>query len=100
MLREQNPTELADAAITRSVEEKERDEAELIAVRQEEICQRQAKLKKFTGARYYSNRSFNCAIRQLKSQCPCLNIELVRLKYQPYHDARQFISLVIYLKPN
>lgn len=77
MLREQNPTELADAAITRSVEEKERDEVELIAIRQEEIRQRQAKLKKFTGARYYSNRSFNFAIHQLISQCHCLNTELV-----------------------
>jgi len=79
MLREQNPTELADAAITRSVEEKERDEVELIAIRQEEIRQRQAKLKKFTGARYYSNRSFNFAIPQLISQCHCLNTALVRL---------------------
>jgi hypothetical protein len=86
MLREQNPTELADAAITRSIEEKERDEAELIAIRQEEIRQRQAKLKKFTGARYYSNRSLNFAISQLKSRCHCLNTELVRLKHQPYHD--------------
>jgi hypothetical protein len=64
MLREQNPTQLADAAITRSVEEKERDEVELIAIRQQEICQRQAKLKKFTGARYYSNRSLNFGIHQ------------------------------------
>lgn len=77
MLREQNPTELADAAITRSVDEKERDEVELIAIRQEETRQRQAKLKKFTGARYYSNRSFNFAIPQLISQCHCLNTELV-----------------------
>jgi hypothetical protein len=52
MLREQNPAQLAGAAITRSVEEKERDEVELLAIRQEEIRQRQAKVKKFTGARY------------------------------------------------
>jgi hypothetical protein len=53
MLREQNPTQLADAAVSRSVEEKEQDETELLTIRQEEICQRQAKLKKFSGARYY-----------------------------------------------
>jgi len=79
MLREQNPTELADAAITRSLEEKERDEVELIGIRQEEIRQRQAKLKKFTGARYYSNRSFYFTVHQLISECHCLNTELVRL---------------------
>lgn len=53
MLREQNPEQLADTAVARSVEEKERDEVELVVIRQEEIFQRQAKVKKFTGARYY-----------------------------------------------
>jgi hypothetical protein len=58
MLREQNPTQLADAAITRSIEEKERDEVELLAIRQEEIRQRQTKVKKFTGARYNIKKPF------------------------------------------
>ncbi|KDR17447.1 Timeless-like protein, partial [Zootermopsis nevadensis] len=52
MLREQNPEQLADTAVARSVEEKERDEVELVVIRQEEIFQRQAKVKKFTGARH------------------------------------------------
>jgi Timeless protein. len=51
MLREQNPTQLADAAITRTLQEKERDEVELLAIRQEEVRLRQEKVKKFTGAR-------------------------------------------------
>jgi hypothetical protein len=52
MLREQDPAQLAVAEVARSVEDKERDEAELLAIRQEEIRQRQAKVKTFTGARY------------------------------------------------
>ncbi|XP_069688768.1 protein timeless homolog [Periplaneta americana] len=52
MLREQNPSQLADASISRSVEEKERDEVELLAIREQEIRRRQEKVKKFTGARH------------------------------------------------
>ncbi|KAJ9574818.1 hypothetical protein L9F63_008017, partial [Diploptera punctata] len=52
MLREQNPTQLAEAAVTRTLQEKERDEVELLAIRQEEIRRRQEKVKKFTGARH------------------------------------------------
>ncbi|XP_033610217.1 protein timeless homolog [Cryptotermes secundus] len=66
MLREQNPAQLADAAITRSVEEKERDEVELLAIRQEEIRQRQTKVKKFTGARH-SRFGGTYVLRDMKS---------------------------------
>ncbi|XP_018327682.1 protein timeless homolog [Agrilus planipennis] len=52
MLREQNPTELAQAALQRSQTEKTKDEAELLAIRHREVQQRQQKMKKFTSARH------------------------------------------------
>jgi hypothetical protein len=61
MLREQNPTQLAHAAVSRSVEEKERDELELLVIREEEVRQRRAKVKKFTGARYYIEKCMYCS---------------------------------------
>lgn len=51
MLREQNPTELASAALQRSQTEKIRDEAELLAIRHKETNQKQQKMKKYAGAR-------------------------------------------------
>ncbi|XP_049842526.1 protein timeless homolog [Schistocerca gregaria] len=52
MLREQKPDELAVAAPERSIEEKTRDEARLLAVRNEEIRRRQELERRFRGARH------------------------------------------------
>ncbi|XP_066149968.1 protein timeless homolog isoform X2 [Euwallacea fornicatus] len=52
MLREQNASELAHAALQRSQTEKIRDEAELLAIRHKEINQRQKKAKAFSGTRH------------------------------------------------
>lgn len=51
LLREQNATELAHAALQRSQTEKIRDEAELLAIRHRETNQKQEKVKKYAGAR-------------------------------------------------
>lgn len=51
MLREQNPAMLASAALQRSVEEKERDEKELLEIRRKEIIEKQNKVKKYAGSR-------------------------------------------------
>lgn len=51
MLREQNPASLALSALQRSVEEKERDEKELLEIRQQEILEKQSKMKKYAGSR-------------------------------------------------
>lgn len=51
MLREQNASELAHAALQRSQTEKIRDEAELLAIRHRETTQKQQKVKKYAGAR-------------------------------------------------
>ncbi|XP_017771147.1 PREDICTED: protein timeless homolog [Nicrophorus vespilloides] len=52
MLREQNATHLAQAAVQRSHSEKMRDEAELLAIRHRENNQKANKVKKFSGARH------------------------------------------------
>lgn len=51
MLREQNPATLASSALQRSVEEKEKDEKELLEIRQREIMEKQSKIKKYAGSR-------------------------------------------------
>lgn len=51
MLREQNASELAHAALQRSQTEKIRDEAELLAIRHKEINDKQKKAKAYTGTR-------------------------------------------------
>lgn len=51
MLREQNASELAQAALQRSQTEKLRDEAELLAIRHKEFNERQKKTKAFSGTR-------------------------------------------------
>nr|CAD7457158.1 unnamed protein product [Timema tahoe] len=52
MLREQNPVELASAALQRSSLEKQRDESELLAIRLEETQERFTKVRKYAGARH------------------------------------------------
>ncbi|KAL1505671.1 hypothetical protein ABEB36_005177 [Hypothenemus hampei] len=52
MLREQNASELARAALQRSQTEKVRDEAELLAIRHKEINEKQKKTRAFSGARH------------------------------------------------
>uniref|UniRef100_A0AAR5P976 Timeless N-terminal domain-containing protein n=1 Tax=Dendroctonus ponderosae TaxID=77166 RepID=A0AAR5P976_DENPD len=52
MLREQNASELAQAALQRSQKEKLRDEAELLAIRNKEINARKKKSKVFSGTRH------------------------------------------------
>ncbi|XP_076063170.1 protein timeless homolog isoform X1 [Oratosquilla oratoria] len=52
MLKEQDPTQLARAGLERSHSEKEKDEKELMDIRKREIAEKQAKLKKFVGARH------------------------------------------------
>ncbi|GLH06684.1 Protein timeless [Gryllus bimaculatus] len=49
MLRDQNPAYLATAEAQRSIVEKTRDEAELLAVRQREAQERHQKNEKYTG---------------------------------------------------
>lgn len=51
MLRDQEPSELANVAMERSAQEKERDEMALLQVRIKEQEMRQAKTKQYTGAR-------------------------------------------------
>lgn len=51
MLREQNASELATAALQRSETEKMRDEAELLAIKHRETNQKQQKIKMYNGAR-------------------------------------------------
>lgn len=51
MLREQNPSSLASAAVERSIEEKERDDAELLAIRQSESIEKRKKIQKYAGSR-------------------------------------------------
>lgn len=52
LLREQNPTSLADAALQRSVDEKLRDEQELLRMRMTENKQRLNKIKQYSGSRF------------------------------------------------
>jgi flagellar biosynthesis component FlhA len=52
MLREQPPSLLGQTAAQRSVEEKERDDQELLKLRLIEFKNRQSKIKKYQGARY------------------------------------------------
>lgn len=51
MLRDQKPEVLASASVQRSIEEKERDVNELMAVRRKESEARQEKIRKLTAAR-------------------------------------------------
>ncbi|CAH0605836.1 unnamed protein product [Chrysodeixis includens] len=52
LLREQNPSSLADAALQRSVDEKLRDDQELLSIRMSENKQRIHKIKQFSGTRH------------------------------------------------
>ena len=52
MLRDQEPSELANVAMERSAQEKERDEIALLQVRMKEQELRQTKTKQYTGARF------------------------------------------------
>lgn len=52
MLREQKTEVLASSVTSRSLEEKVKDEAELLNVRHKENTERQQKLKRYTGARH------------------------------------------------
>ncbi|XP_047983993.1 protein timeless homolog isoform X2 [Leguminivora glycinivorella] len=52
LLREQNPTSLADAALQRSADEKLRDEQELLTIRMSENKQRLNRVKQFSASRH------------------------------------------------
>nr|XP_021188135.2 protein timeless homolog isoform X2 [Helicoverpa armigera] len=52
LLREQNPSSLADAALQRSVDEKLRDDQELLSIRMSENKQRLNKIKQYSGTRH------------------------------------------------
>lgn len=52
MLRDQEPSELANVAMERSAQEKERDEMALLQIRMREQEQRQSKTRQYTGARH------------------------------------------------
>ncbi|XP_059046079.1 protein timeless homolog [Achroia grisella] len=52
LLREQNPTSLADAALQRSVDEKLRDEQELLSIRISENKNRLNKIKQYSATRH------------------------------------------------
>nr|XP_023016006.1 protein timeless homolog [Leptinotarsa decemlineata] len=52
LLREQKPSDLANAALVRSQSEKIRDEAELLAIRHRETTQKQQKTKIYAGTRH------------------------------------------------
>lgn len=52
MLREQQPHELANAALERSQSEKIRDEAELLNIRNLEHNKKQSKMKMYAGTRH------------------------------------------------
>ncbi|XP_022825293.1 protein timeless homolog [Spodoptera litura] len=52
LLREQNPSSLADAALQRSVDEKLRDDQELLSIRMSESKQRINKIKQYSGTRH------------------------------------------------
>ncbi|XP_013165122.1 PREDICTED: protein timeless homolog isoform X1 [Papilio xuthus] len=52
LLREQNPTSLASAALQRSMDEKVRDEQELLTIRMTETKERQNKIRQFSGTRH------------------------------------------------
>ncbi|KAJ8733265.1 hypothetical protein PYW08_001563 [Mythimna loreyi] len=52
LLREQNPSSLADAALQRSVDEKLRDDQELLSIRMSENKQRINKIKQYSGTRH------------------------------------------------
>ncbi|THK33002.1 protein timeless homolog [Diachasma alloeum] len=52
MLREQNATKLASVGLQRSAAEKEREEAQLLAIRRREITEKLEKVKKYSGSRH------------------------------------------------
>ncbi|XP_046963189.1 protein timeless homolog [Vanessa cardui] len=52
LLREQNPTSLADAALQRSVDEKLRDDQELLTMRMMETKERMNKVKMYSSTRH------------------------------------------------
>lgn len=51
LLREQNPTSLADAALQRSVDEKLKDDRELLMMRMSENKERMNKIKQYSSTR-------------------------------------------------
>lgn len=51
-LKEQNPSSLADASLFRSMEEKLRDERELLSIRSKETSQRNYKIRNYSANRY------------------------------------------------
>lgn len=55
LLREQNPSSLASAALQRSMDEKVRDEQELLTIRMTETKERQNKIRQYSGTRYVIN---------------------------------------------
>ncbi|KAL2717469.1 protein timeless isoform X1, partial [Vespula squamosa] len=52
MLRDQSASQLASAGVERSTIEKEKDEAQLLSIRQKEKLEKLEKLKKYAGARH------------------------------------------------
>ncbi|CAK1598882.1 unnamed protein product [Parnassius mnemosyne] len=52
LLREQNPTSLAHAALQRSIDEKLRDEQELLTIRMTETKERLNKIKQYSASRH------------------------------------------------
>ncbi|XP_011305481.1 protein timeless homolog [Fopius arisanus] len=52
MLREQNAAKLASVGLQRSAAEKEREEAQLLAIRRREITEKLEKMKKYSGSRH------------------------------------------------
>ncbi|XP_041971304.1 protein timeless homolog [Aricia agestis] len=76
LLREQNPTSLADAALQRSVDEKLKDEQELLMMRMKENKERINKVKQFSGSRH-SRFGGTYVIQNMKS---ISDNELISLK--------------------
>ncbi|XP_050343206.1 protein timeless homolog [Nymphalis io] len=66
LLREQNPTSLADAALQRSVDEKLRDEQELLTMRMTETKERMNKVKMYSSTRH-SRFGGTYVVRNMKS---------------------------------
>ncbi|GBP19670.1 Protein timeless homolog [Eumeta japonica] len=52
LLREQNPTSLSDSELHRSIDEKLRDEQELLKIRNKEMKQKSEKVKQYSFARH------------------------------------------------
>ncbi|XP_053603776.1 protein timeless homolog [Plodia interpunctella] len=76
LLREQNPSSLADAALQRSVDEKLRDEQELLLIRTTENRERLNKVKQYSASRH-SRFGGTYVVKNMKS---ISNNELICLK--------------------